>query len=202
MDGPDPIGVEPPKTTEELIQSDWVTEPTRKALSAKLAPRAERGPVFLDDRGFAVLQAAVARLVPQPAGRRAPLAEIIDANLAADRRDGWRYDTLPPDGEAYRLGLQGVDETARCLFACGFVELGPFDQEAVLASIADGWAPSMVWARLPPIRFFEEVLAETVEAYAAHPYGQERMGYRGMADARGFLAVGLDRRDPVDGPDR
>ena len=202
MDVPDPIGVEPPETIEELIQSDWVTEPTRRALSAKLAPRVDRSPAFLDERGFAVLQAAVARLVPQPAGRRAPLAEIIDANLAAGRRDGWRYDALPPDGEAYRLGLQGVDETARCLFACGFVELQPFDQEAVLASIADGWAPSMVWARLPPIRFFEELLAATVEAYAAHPYGQERMGYRGMADARGFNAVGLDRRDPVDGPDR
>ena len=202
MDAPNLNGEAAPLTIEELIQTDWVTEPTRRAISAKLAPRVMGSPVFLDHRSFAVLRAAVSRLVPQPAGRQAPLAEIIDANLAAGRRDGWRFEALPPDGEAYRLGLQGVDETARCLFACGFVELGPFDRDAVLGSIADGWAPSMVWARLPPIRFFEELLAETVEAYAAHPYGQERMGYRGMADARGFAAVGLDRRDPVDGPDR
>jgi hypothetical protein len=33
------------------------------------------------------------------------------------------------------------------------------------------------------------------ETYYAHPLAQEEIGYAGMADARGWRAIGLDERE-------
>jgi len=55
-----------------------------------------------------------------------------------------------------------------------------------------------MWRTLPAARFFEELLAEVVETYYAHPLAQEEIGYAGMADAPGWRAIGLDEREERD----
>ena len=187
----------PPGTVRALLDSDLVTSPTRVVLRSRLGPAGAARPHFFDARSFATLRAASARLIPQP-GRSDPvdLAGAIDARLAAGEGDGWRYADMPPDGEAHRRGLSGLDELARERFGAAFHELDGACQDATLRAVQRGEAASGAWAGLSPRRFFEELLAELAECYYSDPLTQEEIGYVGMADARGWRAIGLDQLEP------
>ena len=47
----------------------------------------------------------------------------IDQRLFADRHDGYRFEDMPPDREAYQLGLRGIEEIARHLYGRGFCDV-------------------------------------------------------------------------------
>lgn len=186
----------PPGFVRALLDSEAVTEPTRAALRARLAQPVATAPAFLTETEFATLRVVCARLLPGegPCGD-IDVAGPIDARLAGGSGDGWRYDTLPPDGEAYRRGLAGIDEAAQAAFGVDFADLLPDAQDAVLRDVQRGTAAGDAWRSLPAARFFEELLAEATEAYFAHPLAQEAIGYAGMADAPGWTRIGLDERE-------
>lgn len=167
-----------------------MTAPTRDALRARLAPAA--APRFLTEAEFATLAAACARLLPQSGVEIAP---EIDARLAAGTSDGWRYDALPPDGEAYRRGMAGLDQTARATFGAPFAQLTPDGQDTVLLAVQGDTAAGEIWQAMPAKRFFEELLAEATEVFFAHPLAHEAIGYAGMADAPGWTRIGLNERE-------
>jgi gluconate 2-dehydrogenase gamma chain len=45
-----------------------------------------------------------------------PIVNSIDERLYEDRLDGYRFDGMPTDQEAHRLGLQGIAEVAQHMF--------------------------------------------------------------------------------------
>jgi len=196
----------PAGTVGALLKSDHVLPPTREALRERLERLAVVAPRFFDGAGFATLRAVCARLIPQPERERPiDIASGIDTRLADGGGDGWRYDALPSDGEAYRLGLRGLDELAGDRHGAAFAALGGAEQDGVLSAVQSGQAWSGVWGTMPPDRFFEELLAEATEIYYAHPLAQEKIGYVGMADLPGWTRIGLDEleeREPrlVDDP--
>ncbi len=113
-------------TVLALLETDMVTPQTRAALIERLEKETTATPRFFDDHAFDTLRAACARLLPQP--ERSPLqtidlAGVIDERLAKGEGDGWRYDVMPPDGEAFRSGLRGLDESARDICGRSFREL-------------------------------------------------------------------------------
>jgi hypothetical protein len=186
----------PAGTVRALLATDAVTGPTRRALEARLDAESPGSPSFFDGAGYADLEAACARLLPQrDRAHPLPLAAAVDARLAEGRGDGWRYDVMPEDGEAYRRGLLGLNETARILFGAEFRELNGPEQDRVLTLVQRDEAPGEAWRALSAARFFEELLAEIVEAYYAHPLAQEEIGYAGIADAPGWRAIGLGERE-------
>jgi hypothetical protein len=70
---------------------------------------------FFTDGEARTLAAITERIVPQPdrsENARVAIVPWIDEKLYEDRRDGYRYEELPPQREAWRLGLKGIDETA------------------------------------------------------------------------------------------
>lgn len=184
----------PRGSVRDLIGTDLVTPPTRAVLRARLEPRAPAPPRFFDAGSYATLRSACARLVPQPdAEQPVDLARLVDDRLADGAGDGWRYADLPPDADAYRRGLAGLDESAEAAFGASFGALDGARQDEVLRAVQRGTAPGPTWRSLPAARFFEELLAELVECYYSDPLAQEDIGYAGMADARGWEAVGLGR---------
>jgi len=193
---PDPPSY-PEGTVRALLATDLVTPQTRAVLLARL--EGSRGPDHrvLDGAAFATLRAVCARLIPQP-DRSDPvdLAGAVDDRLARGEGNGWRYAVMPPDAEAYRRGLLGVDESARAMFGAAFVLLDEGSQDAVLRAVQRREAVGAVWQALPADRFFEELLAEVAECYYSHPLAQEEIGYVGFADARGWQAVGLNQLAP------
>ncbi|WP_077924165.1 gluconate 2-dehydrogenase subunit 3 family protein [Spirosoma sp. 209] len=184
----------PANTIRSLLQTDLVTAPTREALNGRLnAP--PRQPTFFSADEFALLQAVCDRLVPQEGrepSQRIDIASGIDLRLSENKSNGWRYDDMPPDGEAYRLGLRGFDESAQAWFGQPFRNLSPEQQDEVLAAVQALEAPGSTWDILPADHFFEELLAEAVENYYSHPLAQEEIGYVGMADAPGWQRIGLN----------
>jgi gluconate 2-dehydrogenase gamma chain len=192
-----PVPEYPSGTVRALLDTPHVSEATRAALQARLAAPAAYVPRLLAPETYALLEAVAARLFPQPdrADAPIPLAPAVDQRLAEGRADGWRYDALPPDREAYRLGLGGIQEVAQGLFQADFTALDATQQDAVLRALATGRPPGAIWATLDAGRFFEELLAELTETYYAHPLAQEEIGYVGMADLPSWSKIGLNERE-------
>ena len=186
----------PAGTVRALLETDLVTPATRDALRSRLAETPRSAPRFFTPPELAVLHAALARLLADPAAPTPrDLVGAMDRRLAEGKSDGWRYDALPPDGEAARLGLRGLDQTAQARFGAGFAALDAVRQKAVLAAVRRGDPPGAAWEILPAARFFEDLLAEATECYYSHPLAQEEIGYVGMADAHGWTRLGPDERE-------
>jgi hypothetical protein len=168
---------------------DW-DDQTREVVRRRLE---EVPPIrFFDGHEALTLAAVAERIVPQPErGERekVPIVPWIDEKLYEDKRDGYRYEELPPQREAWRLGLKGIDEAARALFDGRiFTELDALSQDVVLTHVARGDAPGAAWQQLPAARFFKSVLSITVvKIYYAHPLAWNEIGYNGPASPRGHV---------------
>ncbi|QJX46558.1 gluconate 2-dehydrogenase subunit 3 family protein [Hymenobacter taeanensis] len=186
----------PEGTVRALLQTELVTEATRAALLSRL-DTSPYTPQFFDEGTYELLRAVAARIYPQPE-RAEPieLAPVVDKRLAEGDSDGWRYDAMPPDREAYRLGLGGINQAAQALFQLPFQQLPEAQQDQVMEVIANGTAPGENWQQLPINRFFEELLAELTEAYYSHPLAQEEIGYVGMADVPGWTHIEPNQLEP------
>ncbi|MCK8491947.1 gluconate 2-dehydrogenase subunit 3 family protein [Spirosoma sp. RP8] len=183
----------PPGTVRALLNTNEVTEATRQALLERLNAL-PRQPTFFSNDEFVLLQAICDRLIPQD-DRPEPvrIADSIDERLSQNKANGWRYDIMPNDGDAYKLGLQGINESAMILHQQPFLNLSGDQQDEVLKAVQEMEAPGKTWEQLPADRFFEELLAEAVEQYYSHPLAQEEIGYVGMADTQTWKRIGLNQ---------
>lgn len=182
-----------PNTVRTLLATEHVTDATRQALSERLNAPLQL-PTFFSADEFALLQAICARLIPQD-NRLEPIDIVggIDQRLTQNKTNGWRYDVMPADGDAYKQGLAGIEESAQVLFKQSFHQLSDDQQDKVISLVQNGDAPGATWQTLPAVRFFEELLAEAVENYYSHPLAQEEIGYVGMADLPNWQPIGLNQ---------
>ncbi len=185
----------PPGTVRALLDTDLVTPPTRAVLTARLETPAT-DPRFFADHDFYTLCAVLERLFANPVAPSArAMALAIDMRLAAGKSDGWRYDSLPPDAEAARLGLQGLDQSAQALHQSEFASLGTEQQDVLLTAVQAGKASGEIWQTLPGDHYFEDLLAEATACYYSHPLAQEEIGYVGMADGQGWSKIKMNERE-------
>lgn len=191
-----PPNPQTPESLLSLLQSNHVTPPTRAVLEARLAKPPVTQPQFFSPRQFATLKAVCARLIPQP-GEGAPvdLAGLLDERLHTGDGKGWRYDDMPPEAEAFVAGMDGVREAAVALFDTAFNELNAVQQDCVLVAVQGGTAPGSAWERVPPRRFFEELLVVLVEYYYSHPAAKSLIGDVSFADADGWVRIGLGQQE-------
>lgn len=148
-----------------------------------------------------LMRAVIDRVLPQDdrdASHRIPIINAIDDRLYHNRIDGYRYDDMPPDPEAHRLGLQAIEAIAGALFGQPFVELTPDLQERVLQTIHDGDAPAAhdIWARMNCQRYWMLLVQDCVEGYYAHPWAWDEIGFGGPAYPRGYMRLEHGRPEP------
>ena len=177
-----------------LIESDRVSPATRKVLLERAkADDTAYVPLTVDAHGMLTLRALMARMIPQ-AGETIDLAARIDTMLATGGGNGWRFEVLPEDGMAIRIGLTVLDETAQQRFGRDFPVLESEEQDSILADAVNGTMPSNV---LDMGRWAEELLAYAAEMYMAHPGTFARIGYSGIGDGadaatqKGFVLIGI-----------
>lgn len=122
---------------------------------------------------------------------RIPIVNWIDERLFTGRINGYRFEGMPPDAEAYRRGLEAINATARAMFGYDFVALSTHDQEKVLKSIHDGEkrAGEAAWEGLNLSRFWELLVQDCCTAYYAHPYAWDEIGFGGPAYPRGYMRL-------------
>ncbi len=148
------------------------------------------------------LMAAVgSRVLPQDdrdAAHTIPIVPVIDERLWRGRIDGYRFEDMPPDPEAYRLGLQAIEAIAQHLYGCTFVDLEPLEQDRVLQTIHDNEPPAGhdIWQRMSVKRFWMLLVQDVVEAYYAHPYAWDEIGFGGPAYPRGYMRLEGGRPEP------
>ncbi|MDQ6944694.1 MAG: gluconate 2-dehydrogenase subunit 3 family protein [Actinomycetota bacterium] len=160
---------------------------------------------FFTEHERDVLQALCARVVPQdhrPPDRFVPIAPWIDQRCANGTIDGFQFDDMPRNEEAWRIGLLGVDQTAQHLFGRGFTELGEQEQDDVLQAVRGGHPEGEAWKRLNVHRFWLNVaLRQIVGIYYAHPYAWDEIGFGGPAYPRGYAALNHGAREPWETPE-
>jgi hypothetical protein len=178
--------------------SDWDHQ-TREVVGRRLE---EVPPIrFFTQDEVQLLEAVCDRIAPgSVSGRRVPIAPWIDEKLFHDWRDGYRYEGLPPLRDVWRLGLAGIDESARALHGGrAFAELAADAQDDVLRRVSRGEAPGASWNRVSATRFFRDVLCLTaVKIYYAHPTAWSEIGYSGPSSPRGHVRNWMGGVDPWD----
>jgi hypothetical protein len=175
-----------------LAQKKTWDEATRRTV----VERVERPPAvrFFLQQEAALLQAIIDRVLPQDdrdEEHTIPLLPAIDERLFSNSINGYRFEDMPPDQEAYRLGLAAIAEMAQQRFGQSFVELSVHRQEILLKSLHDGNPdpPHAVWERMPVKRFWTMLLADCVAAYYSHPWAWDEVGFGGPAYPRGYMRL-------------
>ena len=172
--------------------NDQTREVVRKRIE-DLPPRR-----FLTQEQWDLLEAIVARLVPQPdRDEPVPIVPWIDDMLEKNHSPGYRYADMPPMREAWRTGLDAIAAEARNRHGKSFGELSPKDQDALLADVQHNRVESRYWRDLPAGGFFlHQLLKQVVAVYYSHPSAWSEIGFGGPASPRGYARLGFDERDP------
>jgi hypothetical protein len=188
------------------VLAKWNTpswdEQTREVIRRRLTEVPQRR--FFTETEWQTLESICGRLVPQPdRAEPIPIVPWIDEKLHHNRRDGFRHENMPPLRDAWRLGLQGVDQESRRRFGRPFSSIDQVDQDLVLKCLQTGEIDDRFWIRLSAQRFFTTILLkEVVGEYYAHPAAWSEVGFGGPASPRGYVRLGFNHRDEWEAQER
>lgn len=184
---------------QTLSQQAFWDEATRKVV----LDRIEQPPPirYFSAEEAQLMQAICDRLLPQDdrdEAHKIPLVNYIDDRLYNRRIDGYRFEDMPPDHEAHTLGLQAIDMIAKHMFSRPFVQLEPLQQDQVLQTIHDCNPPAAedIWKKMSVMHFWMLLLQDAIEAYYAHPYAWDEIGFGGPAYPRGYMRLEGGKPEP------
>ena len=126
-----------------------------------------------------------------------PVLQAVDQRLAERSTDGWRYEDMPEDGDAWRATVKALDEDAMEEFGHGFTACKDEHQLALLQGVKDaekwhGWSAEHVWSLWT--RY-------ACAAFYSHPWAWNEMGFGGPAYPRGYKVLNLGWREPWERPE-
>jgi len=129
--------------------------------------------------------------------RRIPLVPSLDKRLYEDRTIGYRFEDMPHDRDVYKtLGIQAIDAEAQARFGQRFLQIPHREQDVVLCAIHDGHPKGghEIWHRMSIHRFWQLIIGDAIDAYYAHPWAWDEIGFGGPAYPRAY--VRLERGEP------
>jgi len=139
------------------------------------------------------------QLLDQRGEPRVPVLEMVDARLAEEATDGFRYADMPEDGEAFRRSLAALDSDADQAFGERFALLEWHDQTDLLQAVHD---IKDDWHGLPAGEVWDLWTRYACTAFYSHPWAWNEIGYGGPAYPRGYKNIGIDAREPWEVADR
>jgi hypothetical protein len=177
-----------------LGQAPHWDDATRQLIAARSA---ESGPL----RFFTRLEAATAtalfdQLLDQRGEPRVPVTELVDARLARDETDGWRYDGMPKDVDAWRRSLAALDADAVAVASRAFPKLSWDGQSQLLTDVHQ--RGSEIWHGMPGAQVWSLWTRYACTAFYSHPRAWQEIGFVGPAYPRGYKNIGVDRREPFE----
>jgi len=140
-------------------------------------------------------------IIPQSdrdADHRIPIVPQIDKRLFEGHSDGYRFEDMPSDYEAYRLGLSAIQQIAQHLHGCSFIDAGARDRDEIMKSLHDGKpsAGAEIWKRVPVHKFWMMLVQDCVEVYYAHPWAWDEIGFGGPAYPRAYMRLENGQPEP------
>jgi hypothetical protein len=162
---------------------------TRKMVMARVDARP---PIrFFTAAEAATLGALCDRLTAQDSEPRIPVIHFVDEKYEQGDLDGFQFDDMPDDGEAWRLVARGLDEQAT--ERAGAASFAVTDREAqleIVADFADGELHGGAWETLKVSRAFSLVMRVTLACFYSHPWAWNEIGFGGPAYPRGYSRFG------------
>lgn len=157
------------------------------------------GLAFFTPEEVAVAAPLLDLLLAQDAEPRVPVLAMVDERLALAETDGWHYDEMPEDGEAWRRTLAWLDEDARATFGRPFAELDGDRQTALVQNVQQTQG---TWHRFEATHVWSLWTRYACAAFYSHPWAWNEIGFPGPAYPRGYNALGVGARDRWEMPDR
>jgi hypothetical protein len=136
---------------------------------------------FFRPEEVATLSAFADVVLAQDTEPRIPVLAYVDEKLFTGGRDGYRYFDMPDDDEVWRTVARGLD---------GFALLGLDDQLDVCHRFSRGELYGGVWSTLNVSRAWSLVMRYLTQAFYAHPWSWNEIGFGGPAYPRGYSRFG------------
>jgi len=179
-----------------LTQVDHWDDATRRVV----LDRVERVPPiqFFTPAEAETLKAFCDIATAQDEAPRIPVLSYVDEKLHRGVGDGWQHDDLPGDGEVWRMVARGLDEEAGGSYA----EASEEERVEIVHRFSKGELRGGAWAELNVGRAWGVVMRYVVQAFYAHPWAWNEIGFGGPAYPRGYSAFGsphLGEREPWEG---
>jgi hypothetical protein len=130
-------------------------------------------------------------LLGQDGDPRVPVLQMIDERLALGETDGWHYDELPEDAQAWRETLAALDEDARERCGRPFADLPAQEQAPLVQTVQD----AKTWHGFVAAHVWSLWTRYACTAFWSHPWAWNEMGFPGPAYPRGYLNPGIDARE-------
>jgi Gluconate 2-dehydrogenase subunit 3 len=125
-----------------------------------------------------------------------PVLEMVDARLAAGETDGWRYEDMPEDGQAWRDTLSYLDADAGRRCGTSFADAPEADQSDLVQAVQD-LGPAD-WHGLPAAHVWSLWTRYACTAFYAHPAAWTEIGFPGPAYPRGYKNAGVGKLEPFE----
>jgi hypothetical protein len=174
---------------------------TSGVVLGRLGP--QPAPRFFTPAEEAAAAALFDQLLAQWDEPRVPVLQLVDARLAEAQTDGWRYEDMPEDGEAWRRSLAGLDEDATRLggeSGVCFANLSREEQADVIRTVQD--LGSKPWHGMPAGHVWSLWTRYACTAFYSHPWAWNEIGFGGPAYPRGYSRTGIGRLEPWEVEDR
>ncbi len=183
------------------VMKEWAfwDQATRDVIEQRLAP--PKPLRFFTPAEATTMDAVLNRVLPQedrlPA-RRIPLLPVLDTRLFTNRIEGYRYEDMPSDQQAYRWAAEAMEAMAKEAYSIAFAELSVTSQELLLQSLHDGEpiAAKELWKRMNVDRFWTMLVSDACSAYYAHPWAWNEVGFGGPAYPRGYMRLEEGEAEP------
>jgi hypothetical protein len=135
-------------------------------------------------------------LLGQDSDPRVPVLAMIDERLATGETDGWHYDDMPEDAEAWRQSLAWLDEDARAVHrGRGFADLVRTEQAVRLQTVQDCSEDGEKWHDWQAKHVWSLWTRYASTAFYSHPWAWNEIGFPGPAYPRGYLNPGVNSRE-------
>ncbi|MGH9502822.1 MAG: gluconate 2-dehydrogenase subunit 3 family protein [Terriglobales bacterium] len=182
-----------------LSQSLFWDNATRQVVTERVdSPSAMK---FFSTEEWEFWTAVFGRLIPQAdrtPDRRIPVVAPLDHRLHNNQTVGYRYDNMPQDREAYRMGREAIDQEALQEFGDRFLGLPHRQQGLVLRALHDGKpkAAAQIWKNMSVHRFWQLLMGDAIDGYYAHPWAWDEIGFGGPAYPRAYTRLEHGEPEP------
>jgi hypothetical protein len=166
---------------------------TAGVVLARLAPIADLS--FFTMTENATMSALCDLLLGQDSEPRVPVVALIDARLAAGETDGWHYDDLPEDSQAWRETLGFLDDDATVRHAQPFTRLPRERQALLVQEVQDLANDGERWHGYPASQVWSLWTRYSSTAFYSHPWAWNEIGFGGPAYPRGYKNRAVDGRE-------
>jgi hypothetical protein len=167
---------------------------TAGVVLARLAPPA--GYAFFTPAEVGIAGPLLDLLLAQDGEPRIPVLALIDARLAVGETDGWHYDELPEDAQAWRESLAALDDDARTAHSGrSFGHLIDTEQAALVQQVQDLAGSGTRWHDWAAEHIWSLWTRYACTAFYSHPWAWNEIGFPGPAYPRGYLNAGVDARE-------